>query len=128
MNELTIVESYRRNDSKLKNLASANGSVFLEDLITNELLTIRLDSINLTCDKVLSAALRQLLDEILFPLRLSSFRRKLLFHPQAPLASANCSIHSSGLLILADIRFHWIIDAAEEPEPGAHANREPLGC
>ena len=55
-NLVKSLEVSRRNDSKLKNLASANGSVFLEDLITNELLTIRLDSINLTCDKNFSCA------------------------------------------------------------------------
>ena len=39
------------------------------------------------------------------------------------LASDNCSILLSRLIHLANIRFLWIIDAAEEPEPGAHANR-----
>jgi len=73
---------------------------------------------------MLSAALRQLLDEILFPLRLSSFRRKILFHLQATLlASDNYSILLSRLIHLANIRFLWTIDAAEEPELGAHANR-----
>ena len=38
------------------------------------------------------------------------------------LASDNCSILLSRLIHLANIRFLWIIDAAEEPEPGAHAN------
>ena len=52
----------------------------MENLKTNDLFAIQLDKINLTCDKVLSAALRQLLDEILFPLRLSSFRRKILIN------------------------------------------------
>ena len=38
------------------------------------------------------------------------------------LASDNCSILLSRLIHLANIRFLWIIVAAEELEPGAHAN------
>ena len=38
------------------------------------------------------------------------------------LASDDCSIPLSRLVYLANIRFLWTIDAAEEPEPGAHAN------
>ena len=37
------------------------------------------------------------------------------------LASDNCSILLSWLISLANTRFLWIIDAAERPEPGAHA-------
>ena len=61
-----------------------------------------------------------LLDEKLFLLRLSSLGRKILFHPQARLAQ----ITAYSLLLavyLACTRFLWIIDAAERPEPGAHA-------
>ena len=36
--------------------------------------------------------------------------------------AVNYSILLSRLVYLANIRFHWVIDAAEEPEPGAHAN------
>ena len=44
------------------------------------------------------------------------------FHPQASLALDNCSILLSWPISLANSRFLWIIDAAERPEPGAHAN------
>ena len=48
----------------------------------------------------------------------------MLFHLQATLlASDNYSILLSRLIHLANIRFLWTIDAAEEPELGAHANR-----
>ena len=80
-------------------------TILLGSLRTNELDINQFDKINLTCDKVLSAALRWLLDEILFPLRLSSFRRKILFHPQASLASEDCSILSSGIFILPTYGF-----------------------
>ena len=36
--------------------------------------------------------------------------------------AVNCSILLSRLIYLANVRFHWVIDAAEEPELGAHAN------
>ena len=87
-------------------MASADRSFVLEDLKTNELLAIQLDKINLTCDKVLSAALRQLLDEILFPLRLSSFHRKILFQDRLKwlhLAN-NGNITDEGLLNLTRMK------------------------
>ena len=42
--------------------------------------------------------------------------------------ATNCSILLTRLFHLSHHTVSLDIDAAEEPEPGAHANRELLGC
>ena len=81
MNKLTTVEPQNVTRA-LEYFGLLPLTILLGNLKTNGLDINQFDKINLTCDKVLSAALRWLLDEILFPLRLSSFRRKILFRPQ----------------------------------------------
>merc|ERR1712110_1348523 len=86
----------------------------------NELDTYQFNEINLSCDKVLSAALRWLLDEILFPLRLSSFRRKILFHPRAPLASETAQFFSLAFLS-SQPTISLGYQRSRGLKPGAHA-------
>ena len=87
-------------------------------------LTNKYQYINFEGVEILIISIYQLLTNIeVFPL--FTFKVLKYFIRRLRLASDSYSILLSWLISLANIQFLWIIDAAERPEPGAHALGAP---